>query len=584
MKLKKSNQKSVSLVLASSLFCATQAFGLEFGHMGNISASMGGAGVALKNSQWGLYYNPALLGASNKSRFAYSFGVAIRENNLIELSKVDFNNLASLPAQFSALFNGAVPFAANGGILGGAAPVPAANLAVGGYVGEVLGKLLPNGATEEGFKDLLNDVLTTSGVGAPQPPSDLQGTINAFKQVLNGNNGNAEKVFETLKGKLQDASQKAGGNALFDSLLGSLTPQNMSGLVELIGQANGGSLTPDQVLDKLGAMNLTLVGNPSLEKAMKDLAIIQEVLRRNNFSISSQDGLVLQLAPRGETGGFAMGLFASIFGNASASFDPTKNQIIVPNGAGNYLKLGIHDGGVSVSKTTQQDFNGKSMFSPTAKHHLITRGIAVVEIPVGYGHSFDVGAGEISIGGALKYIQGIGYDISQVGAFDTLTKIQFPNLPTVSQNIGIDLGFLYSIGDFSVGLVGKNLNNPSLKLSEDKRLYLNPQVRAGLGYKLGIFHLAFDADLLPNNTLAYAAPKSQMVGGGMMVDLRFMDLRIGAMYDVRNTFNDGLILTGGINLFGFFDIAVQSGLKLSNIGSVPLPSNFALKIGGGFSW
>ena len=582
MKLKKFNQKSVSLVLASSLFCATQAFGLEFGHMGNISASMGGAGVALKNSQWGLYYNPALLGASNKSRFAYSFGVAIRENNLIELSKVDFNNLASLPAQFSALFNGVMPFAANGGILGGATAVPAANLAVGGYVGKVLDELTGGQHTEDALQKVLSDTLTSAGVQPPLPNNDLQGTVDAFKKALEGDK--ADKVFESLKGQLQSASQAAGGNALFDSLLGSLTPQNMSGLVELIGQANGGSLTPDEILGKLGEMNLTLVGNPSLEKAMKDLAIIQEVLRRNNFSISSQDGLVLQLAPRGETGGFAMGLFASIFGNASASFDPKKNQIIIPNGNNAYLELGIHDGGVSVSKTTAQNFNDKSMFSPTAKHHLITRGIAVVEIPVGYGHSFDVGAGEISIGGVLKYIQGIGYDISQVGAFDTLTKIQFPNLPTVSQNIGIDLGFLYSIGDFSVGLVGKNLNNPSLKLSEDKRLYLNPQVRAGLGYKLGIFHLAFDADLLPNNTLAYAAPKSQMVGGGMMVDLRFMDLRIGAMYDVRNTFNDGLILTGGINLFGFFDIAVQSGLKLSNIGSVPLPSNFALKIGGGFSW
>ena len=582
MKLKKSNQKSVSLVLASSLFCATQAFGLEFGHMGNISASMGGAGVALKNSQWGLYYNPALLGASNKSRFAYSFGVAIRENNLIELSKVDFNNLASLPAQFSALFNGAVPFA-NGGILGGATAVPAANLAVGGYVGKVLDELTGGQHTEEGLQKVLGETLTSAGItNPPAVPGNLQATMQAFEQALKGPDGT--KLFEAFKEKLQDASQKAGGNALFDSLLGSLTPQNMSGLVELIGQGSG-NLTPDDILGKLGEMNLTLVGNPSLEKAMKDLAIIQEVLRRNNFSISSQDGLVLQLAPRGETGGFAMGLFASIFGNASASFDPKKNQIIIPNGNNSaYLELGIHDGGVSVSKTTAQNFNDKSMFSPTAKHHLITRGIAVVEIPVGYGHSFDVGAGEISIGGALKYIQGIGYDISQVGAFDTLTKIQFPNLPTVSQNVGIDLGFLYNIGDFSVGLVGKNLNNPSLKLSEDKRLYLNPQVRAGLGYKLGIFHLAFDADLLPNNTLAYAAPKSQMVGGGMMVDLRFMDIRIGAMYDVRNTFNDGLILTGGINLFGFFDIAVQSGLKLSNIGSVPLPSNFALKIGGGFSW
>ena len=582
MKLKKFNQKSVSLALASSLFCATQAFGLEFGHMGNISASMGGAGVALKNSQWGLYYNPALLGASNKSRFAYSFGVAIRENNLLELGKIDFKNLASLPAQFSALFNSAVPFANGGGILGGALPVPLADLAIGGYVGEMLDKLLPGGATEEGFQKLLSETLTSAGIANPPAvPGDLKGTIDAFKQALTGNDGT--KLFETFKDKLQDASQAAGGNALFDSLLGSLTPENMSGLVELIG-GNNGNLKPDDILSKLGAMNLSLKGNSSLEKAMKDLAIIQEVLRRNNFSISSQDGLVVQLAPRGNMGGFGMGLFVSIFGNASASFDPNKNQIIMDNGSGSYLSLGIHDGGVSVSKVTKNDFDKSSMFSPTAKHHLITRGIAVVEIPVGYGHSFDVGAGEISIGGTLKYMQGLGYNVSQEGGFDAITNIKFPNLPTVSQNIGIDLGFLYSIGNFSVGLVGKNLNNPGFKLSEDKKLYLNPQVRAGLGYKLGIFHLAFDADLLPNNTLAYVAPKSQMVGGGMMVDLRFMDLRIGAMYDVKNAFNDGLILTGGINLFGFLDIAVQSGLKLANIGPVPLPSNFALKIGGGFSW
>ena len=578
MKLKKFNQKSVSLVLASSLFCATQAFGLEFGHMGNISASMGGAGVALKNSQWGLYYNPALLGASNKSRFAYSFGVAIRENNLLELGKIDFKNLASLPAQFSALFNN-VTRLGGGAMLGGA--FSRADLQVGGYVGSVLEELLPNGATDDGLKDLLDNILATSGVAKPPFPHDLKDTIDIFKQALNGGNGTG--VFEAFKDKLQDASQKAGGNALFDSLLGSLTPENMGGLVELIG-GNKGNLTPDEILSKLGAMNLSLKGNSSLEKAMKDLAIIQEVLRRNNFSISSQDGLVVQLAPRGNMGGFGMGLFVSIFGNASASFDPNKNQIIMDNGSGSYLSLGIHDGGVSVSKTTAQNFNDKSMFSPTAKHHLITRGIAVVEIPVGYGHSFDVGAGEISIGGTLKYMQGLGYNVSQEGGFDAITNIKFPNLPTVSQNIGIDLGFLYSIGNFSVGLVGKNLNNPGFKLSEDKKLYLNPQVRAGLGYKLGIFHLAFDADLLPNNTLAYVAPKSQMVGGGMMVDLRFMDLRIGAMYDVKNAFNDGLILTGGINLFGFLDIAVQSGLKLANIGPVPLPSNFALKIGGGFSW
>ena len=50
----------------------TQGYGLGFGSMGQVSSSMGGAGVALKNSAFGLYYNPALLSASPKVKFGYS--------------------------------------------------------------------------------------------------------------------------------------------------------------------------------------------------------------------------------------------------------------------------------------------------------------------------------------------------------------------------------------------------------------------------------------------------------------------------------------------------------------------------------
>lgn len=60
---------------------------LEFGSMGNRSLGMGGAGVALKQSQWGLYYNPALLAASpaNKFRFGYSFGADIVDRGLFTM-------------------------------------------------------------------------------------------------------------------------------------------------------------------------------------------------------------------------------------------------------------------------------------------------------------------------------------------------------------------------------------------------------------------------------------------------------------------------------------------------------------------
>ncbi|BCZ18915.1 hypothetical protein NHP190012_05570 [Helicobacter sp. NHP19-012] len=60
--------------------------GLEFGEMGDTSFGMGGAGVALENSAWGLYYNPALLDIDARSKLGYSFGVGVREKNILPLA------------------------------------------------------------------------------------------------------------------------------------------------------------------------------------------------------------------------------------------------------------------------------------------------------------------------------------------------------------------------------------------------------------------------------------------------------------------------------------------------------------------
>ncbi|WP_233708124.1 conjugal transfer protein TraF [Helicobacter bizzozeronii] len=59
--------------------------GLEFGQMGDTSFGMGGAGVALENSSWGLYYNPALLDIDSRTKFGYSFGASIGQESFLEL-------------------------------------------------------------------------------------------------------------------------------------------------------------------------------------------------------------------------------------------------------------------------------------------------------------------------------------------------------------------------------------------------------------------------------------------------------------------------------------------------------------------
>ncbi|MFC3848447.1 conjugal transfer protein TraF [Helicobacter baculiformis] len=66
------------------LMCASMG-ALEFGQMGDTSFAMGGAGVALENSAWGLYYNPALLDVDARSKLGYSFGVSLGSKNILPL-------------------------------------------------------------------------------------------------------------------------------------------------------------------------------------------------------------------------------------------------------------------------------------------------------------------------------------------------------------------------------------------------------------------------------------------------------------------------------------------------------------------
>lgn len=79
------------------LFISSIAYlqALEFGVMGNVSAGMGGAGVALKNSPFALYYNPALLSAESSVKIGYSVGVGIREKNLDKAAGINLKNFTN---------------------------------------------------------------------------------------------------------------------------------------------------------------------------------------------------------------------------------------------------------------------------------------------------------------------------------------------------------------------------------------------------------------------------------------------------------------------------------------------------------
>lgn len=78
--------------IISTLAISTNAF--EFGYMGNRSFGMGGAGVGIANSAWGLYYNPALQGVDNRFKVGYSFGARVKEHGLSEIKNFNLGAIS----------------------------------------------------------------------------------------------------------------------------------------------------------------------------------------------------------------------------------------------------------------------------------------------------------------------------------------------------------------------------------------------------------------------------------------------------------------------------------------------------------
>lgn len=74
--------------ISAFLLASSIGYSLGFAPMGNVSTSMGGAGVALRNSAWGLYYNPALLSSDPRSKFSFSGGLYVTRTNLNQVLEI----------------------------------------------------------------------------------------------------------------------------------------------------------------------------------------------------------------------------------------------------------------------------------------------------------------------------------------------------------------------------------------------------------------------------------------------------------------------------------------------------------------
>ena len=574
------------------ILALNSSFGLEFGSMGQVSAGMGGAGVALKDSAWGLYYNPALLGADRRTKVGYSFGLQFKEQNLMQVATIDTDNLSNFPDKL------------NEQILGGGKSVQFGNTTIDGALGSTLDALFPNPATPGQItaNDLSGLLDELNGGGGNT-------TCTTFTDCAAELKGDPD-LAERFKKKLVDAANK-GGSPLVGDLLSGINADVLGDVLDGINSANSASDIADTILDKAGTLTLKKGADSTIDKLLNDFGVIDEALRSNDVNLVTQNGFVVQFAGdkkqrRVESdalgsiniqeidsgrGAVGIGLFASAFTNASAQLDPNNNQLIFELG-GKYYDVSVSGDNISLTldSSGRNNLDG-SIMNENANHTLYTNALALIEIPVGYGHTFFTPTGELNVGIAVKFMQAIGYGQNLKFSVGKTPDIDFNKDDLdMAQTFGFDVGLLYSpkmIKNFNIGLVAKNLNAPTIKRSNNlEDTTLNRQVRAGVSYTMKDFlTFAFDADILANDTLSLSSPKSQFMGGGVLANFKKVDFRLGAMQDLRSKSGEGVILTGGLNLLGFLDVALQYGLgKNITLYNVNVSNYMSLRVGGQFSF
>lgn len=361
----------------------------------------------------------------------------------------------------------------------------------------------------------------------------------------------------------------------------------------------------DKIVDiNLGGLSdsssMTSTTSPNFKTIQGNLEKLKSALSQNAFNLISQNGITFQFAPallRGSIGTFGVGYFASFYGGSSIKADPSRMELILKYSNGGqtaYCKVDSSGGCTASDETAYKNSSLQYSLEQGDAHSIVAQGFLLNEIPIGYAYTFYTKYVNINLGISGRLLSGslnkstvslssqtnLGNEaknFANKGNFDT------------KANFAIDAGAMLEIDlpDFrylTFGFVAKNINSPRFRYSNGE-VDIKPQFRLGLAYNQQNLVLALDADLNQNEMMSQSnqKPYSQMIGGGIKIDLRAFDIRAGLMKDIRQ--DDGLIITAGVNILGFLDVALQCGTELAQTqkwGS--FPRYLSLKVGGNFSF
>jgi hypothetical protein len=294
--------------------------------------------------------------------------------------------------------------------------------------------------------------------------------------------------------------------------------------------------------------------------------------------IMGMDGASLEVAPQAsfgaQIGNFGFGVFGSSDAVATAVVSQTHDLVILQD-AGNYVQINS-DGSTALSDLATYQARSIEYAVNNGLTYLDVKAIGIAEIPVAYGHLFELSGGNLMVGGAVKYMHAFTYrENLRIDDSDSANNEKKDN---TDGNFGIDLGVAYEpffAKELTLGVVAKNLNKPEFSFVTGEKIEVKPMVRAGAAYNIGdMLELAVDMDITKNETFVPGI-KNQMLGGGVSFHpVSWFALRGGAMKNLASNDEAGVIYTAGLG-FGLkwfqLDISGQMSGKTNTVEDTEYP-------------
>jgi hypothetical protein len=168
---------------------------------------------------------------------------------------------------------------------------------------------------------------------------------------------------------------------------------------------------------------------------------------------------------------------------------------------------------------------------------MTVRGLEARQAAFSYAYAFSDRT--FSIGATAKIIQGVAYSagVSVIGSESGLGFTSDLGKPEISTAIGIDAGAIYRPSPWlRLGVVGKDLNQPTFDAPGGQEFKLLPQVRGGVAVNpYESLTIAFDGDITSNKTLVPGI-KSRVLslGAEQTLPAEFISLRVGALKNVED--------------------------------------------------